>query len=116
MVDKALKAAELLEKEGIDVEVVDLRSIKPMDIETIIASVNKTGRALCFQETWLTCSVMSEVAAVIAENVGSLKMPLKRLGSKEAPIPFAPHLENYVLPQVDDVVETIKTMLKKEKG
>ena len=112
MVSKALEAAKQLEKEGIDAEVVDLRSIKPMDTETIIASVNKTGRALCFQETWLTCSVMSEVAAVIAEGANVLKTPLKRLGSKEAPIPFAPDLENYVLPQVEDVIAAVKTMLK----
>ena len=113
MVNKALEAAKILEKDGIDVEIVDLRTIKPMDVETIVKSVRKTGRTLCFQETWLTCSVMAEVAAVIAENaMDALKAPLRRLGSKEAPIPFAPALENYVLPQVDDVVKTVKEMMK----
>jgi len=113
MVKKALEAAEILEKEGIDVEVVDLRTIKPMDIDTIIASVKKTGKVLCFQETWLTCSVMSEVAAVIAEHAAEyLDTPIRRLGAKEAPIPFSPELENYVLPQVEDVVKTVKEMLK----
>jgi len=112
MVKKALEAASILEKEGIDVEVVDLMTIKPMDTETIINSVKKTRKVLCFQETWLTCSVMSEVAAVIAEQAMEyLDKPIRRLGSKEAPIPFSPDLENYVLPQVEDVVNTVKEML-----
>ncbi len=113
MVKKAMEAAEKLEKEGIDAEIVDLRSIKPLDTDTILKSVRKTKRVLCFQETWLTCSVMSEVAAVIAENaMDSLAAPIKRLGAKEAPIPFSPDLENYVLPQTDDVVDAVKKMLK----
>jgi pyruvate/2-oxoglutarate/acetoin dehydrogenase E1 component len=113
MVKKAMEAAEKLEKEGIDAEIVDLRSIKPLDTDTILKSVRKTKRVLCFQETWLTCSVMSEVAAVIAENaMDSLAAPIKRLGAKEAPIPFSPDLENYVLPQTDDVVDAVKKMFK----
>ena len=113
MVKKAMEAAYILEQEGIDAEVVDLRSIKPLDTQTILNSVRKTRRVLCFQETWLTCSVMSEVAAVIAENaMDSLVTPIRRLGSKEAPIPFSPDLENYILPQVEDVVEIVKKMVK----
>jgi pyruvate/2-oxoglutarate/acetoin dehydrogenase E1 component len=113
MVKKALEAAKILEKDGIDVEVLDLMTIKPLDTEAIVKSVKKTGRALCFQETWLTCSVMSEVAAVIAEQaMGDLIAPVRRLGSKEAPIPFAPELENFILPQVDDVVRTVREMVK----
>lgn len=113
MVKKAMEAAHILEQEGIDAEVVDLRSIKPLDTQTILNSVRKTRRVLCFQETWLTCSVMSEVAAVIAENaMDSLVTPIRRLGSKEAPIPFSPDLENYILPQVEDVVEIVKKMVK----
>lgn len=112
MVKKALEAAEILEKDGIDAEIVDLRTIKPMDTETIINSVKKTNKVLCFQETWLTCSVMSEVAAVIAEQAMEyLDTPLRRLGSKEAPIPFSPDLENFILPQVEDVVRTVREML-----
>ena len=113
MVKKALKAAEILKAEGIDAEIVDLMTIKPMDTDTIVASVKKTGRALCFQESWLTCSVMAEVAAVIAEKAQPyLKGPVRRLGSKESPIPFSPDLENYVLPQVDDVVCVVREMMK----
>ena len=111
MVHKALQAAEILAKDGISAEIVDLRTIKPMDTETIIHSVKKTGKALCFQETWLTCSVMSEVSAVIAEHAFDyLDAPVRRLGAKDAPIPYCPALESYVLPSVEDVVNTVKSM------
>ena len=107
----ALKAAHNLAEEGIDVEVVDLMTIKPMDVDGILASVRKTGRVLCLQETWLTCSVMSEVAAVIAENaIDALKKPLKRMGAKEAPNPFSPALEKYLLPGVEDIEKVIREL------
>lgn len=81
MVHMALQAAEILEKEGISVEIVDLRTIKPMDTETIINSVKKTNRVLCLQETWLTCGVAGEVAAIIADQAFDyLDAPVKRLG------------------------------------
>ena len=109
---QAMKVAEKLEKEGISVEVVDLRTIKPMDTETICASVKKTGRVICLQETWLTCSVMSEVAAVIAESGISLKKPLKRIGAKEAPIAFAKTLEQYILPSEQDIEDAVRDLMK----
>ena len=68
MVHLALEAAKILEKDGISVEVIDLRTTKPLDVETIINSVKKTNKVLCLQETWLTCSVASEVAAIISEQ------------------------------------------------
>jgi len=111
MVHKALEAASILEKEGISAEVVDLRTVKPLDKETIITSVKKTSKVLCFQEAWLTCSIMSEVAAVLAEEAFDyLDAPVKRLGARDAPIPFSPVLESYVLPGVNDVVNIIKEM------
>jgi pyruvate/2-oxoglutarate/acetoin dehydrogenase E1 component len=111
MVHKALKAADMLEKEGINVEVIDLRTVKPLDKELIINSVKKTSKALCFQEAWLTCSVMAEVAAVIAEEAFDyLDAPVRRLGAKDAPLPFSPALESYILPDVNDVVEMVKGM------
>lgn len=112
MVHKALEAAEILAKDGIGVEIVDLRTIKPMDTETIINSVKKTSRVLCFQETWLTCSVMAEVAALIAEHaLDYLDAPVRRLGAKDAPVPYCPVLEEYVLPSVEQVVETVREMI-----
>ena len=109
---QALNVAKKLEAEGISVEVVDLRTIKPMDRETIIASVQKTGRAICLQETWLNCSVMSEVAAVIAESGVALKKPLIRIGAKEAPIAFAKNLEDYILPSEADIEEAVRKLMK----
>lgn len=113
MVDFALQAAEILEKDGIDVEVVDLLTTKPMDRDAVIASAKKTGRVIALQESWLTCSVSSEVAAVVADQAFSeLKAPVKRIGNKDVPIPFGRALSNFVHPQVVDIVELAKDLIK----
>jgi pyruvate dehydrogenase E1 component beta subunit len=112
MVNFALEAAKILEKDGISVEIVDLRSIKPMDKETVINSVKKTNRVLCLQETWPTCSVSAEVAAVIADEAFDyLDAPVKRLGSLDCPAPFSPELEKFVLPSVDKIVHAVREMV-----
>lgn len=111
MVHFALQAAEILAKEGIDAEVVDLRTIKPMDTETVLNSVKKTNRALCLQETWKTCGVAAEVAAVITEQAFDyLDAPVKRVASPDCPAPFSPDLETYVLPSVEGIAETVRSM------
>jgi len=111
MVHLALEAAKILEKDGISVEVIDLRTTKPLDVETIINSVKKTNKVLCLQETWLTCSVASEVAAIISEQAFDyLDAPVKRFGCPDCPVPFAPVLENYVLPSTDKIVRAVKEM------
>ncbi|HHW47165.1 MAG TPA: alpha-ketoacid dehydrogenase subunit beta [Clostridiaceae bacterium] len=111
MVHMALEAAKILEKDGISAEIIDLRTIKPLDTDTIINSVKKTNRVLCLQETWLTCSVASEVAAIISEQAFDyLDAPVKRFGSPDCPVPFAPVLENYVLPNTDKIVRAVKEM------
>lgn len=113
MVDFAVEAAKQLEKDNIDVEIVDLQTIKPMDVDTVLKSVKKTGRLLVVQETWLTCSVASEVSAQVAEKgFEYLKCPIRRIGSKDSPIPFGLDLSNYVLPQVVDIVGLAKEMVK----
>ena len=112
MVLKALEAAAILEKEGISAEVVDLRTIKPLDEETVLNSIRKTSRLLVFQEAWLSCSVASEVSAMVAEKgIEYLDGPVRRIGSKDVPIPFGRELSNYVHPQVDDVVRTVREMV-----
>jgi pyruvate dehydrogenase E1 component beta subunit len=111
MVELAKKAADVLAKDGIEAEIVDLRSIKPMDTVTIVDSVKKTSRAVCLQETWLTCSVASEVAAIVAEQAFDyLDAPVRRIGSLEAPSPYSPKLEKYVLPSVERIVRTVREM------
>lgn len=112
MTHLSLQAAEILEKDGINVEIVDLRTVKPMDTATIIESVKKTNRLLCVQETWLTCGVAAEVSAIVAEQAFDyLDAPIRRLGSKDCPAPFAPELEKFVLPSVEKIVQAVREML-----
>jgi len=112
MVLKAMAAAEKLAGEGINVEVVDLRTIDPLDEDTILKSVAKTNRLVIVQETWPRCSVSSEVAAVVAEKgFDFLDAPILRVTSENVPTPFSPVLENYVLPQEEDITAAVKKAL-----
>ena len=112
MTSKSLTAADILAKDGIDIEVLDLRTVSPVDSELILESVKKTNRLLIVQEAWARCSVSSEVAAIVArDGIEYLDAPIHRITAREAPIPFSPVLENYVLPQVEDIVEVAKEMI-----
>jgi len=112
MVLKAMAAAEKLAGEGINVEVVDLRTVDPLDEDTILKSVAKTNRLVIVQETWPRCSVSSEVAAVVAEKgFDFLDAPILRVTSENVPTPFSPVLENYVLPQEEDITAAVKKAL-----
>jgi len=109
---KSLEAAERLEQDGIYVEIVDLRTTLPIDEETILNSVGKTGRLITAAEACGPCSVASEVAAIVMEKgFDLLKSPLKRVYAKFAPIPFAKPLENSLLPQTEDIVAAVKDAL-----
>lgn len=113
MVRKALAAAEQLAQEGISVEVLDLRTVSPLDEEAILNSVKKTQRLVIVQETWRRCSVGAEVAAVVAEQaLDYLDAPVVRVTAKDVPIPFSPVLENYVLPQEADIVAAIRRVMR----
>ena len=93
-------------------EVVDLRTVKPLDTECILESVKKTGRALCLQETWLTCSIMSEVSALISEQAFEyLNTPVVRMGQLDVPYPFSPPLEKHVLPSTEKIVDAVRKMM-----
>ena len=117
MVHKALSAAEELAEDGIDVEVVDLRTIRPMDRETIIASVMKTGRLVCVYEGVKTLGVGAEISAMIAESEAFdyLDAPVIRLGGAESPIPYNPELEKAVVPQVPDIVQAVRALARRER-
>ena len=107
----ALKAAEELAKEGIEAEVIDLRTLKPMDTETIIASVKKTGRAVTVEEGWAQSGVGAEIAARIMEQAFDyLDAPVARVSGKEVPMPYAANLEKLALPSVAEVVEAAKSV------
>ena len=105
----ALDAAEELEKEGLDVEVIDLRTLAPLDKEAILASVKKTSRAIVLHEASRTGGIGGEVAALIAEEAFEwLDAPVVRVASIDTPVPYSPPLEDYYLPQTKDVVDAAR--------
>ncbi|HEY1331220.1 MAG TPA: alpha-ketoacid dehydrogenase subunit beta [Actinomycetota bacterium] len=113
MVHQALEAADELAQRGVSVEVVDLRTIVPLDTETILASVAKTGRALVLYESLRFLGVGAEVAAVIAEEgFEHLDAPVARLAPPNVPVPFSPPLEDAFIPQVDDIVASVEKLSK----
>ena len=107
----ALKAAEELAKDGIDAEVIDLRTLKPMDTDTVIASVQKTGRAVTVEEGWQQNGVGAELAARVMERAFDyLDAPVVRVSGKDVPMPYAANLEKLALPSVAEVVEATKSV------
>ena len=116
MVGFALKAADTLAQEGVSVEVIDPRTLVPLDIKAICASVKKTNRLVIAHEACLTGGAGAEIAAQVQHEVFSyLDAPIERVGAKDSPIPFAPVLENYILPNDKDVVEAARRTLYREK-
>lgn len=109
MVHKALNAAKELEAEGISVEVVDPRTLAPLDKHTIIGSVKKTGRLVVVSEDCKTAGVSAEIAAVVAEEaIDYLDAPIKRVAEPDTPIPFSPPLEQYVIPNEKSIIKAVK--------
>ena len=107
----ALEAAELILKEGTDVEVLDLRSLMPLDTPAIIDSVKKTGKVLILHEDTLTGGIGGEVAAVVAEKAFEyLDAPIKRVASIDSPVPFAPPLEEFFLPNTQKVMNALRDL------
>jgi pyruvate dehydrogenase E1 component beta subunit len=107
----ALKAADALAKDGINAEVIDLRTIKPMDVETIVESLKKTGRIVTVEEGWRQSGVGAEIAARIMEEAFDwLDAPIARVTGEEVPMPYAANLEKLALPSVDKVVEAAKAV------
>ncbi|HEY8384259.1 MAG TPA: pyruvate dehydrogenase complex E1 component subunit beta [Microvirga sp.] len=107
----ALKAAHELEKEGIDAEVIDLRTIRPMDIDTVVASVMKTGRCVAVEEGFPQSGVTAEIATKIMENAFDyLDAPVARVTGKDVPMPYAANLEKLALPNVAEVVQAVKAV------
>ncbi|WP_315770831.1 MULTISPECIES: pyruvate dehydrogenase complex E1 component subunit beta [unclassified Bradyrhizobium] len=107
----ALKAADELAKEGIEAEVVDLRTLRPMDTETIVASVKKTGRAVTVEEGWAQSGVGAEIAARIMEHAFDyLDAPVVRVSGKDVPMPYAANLEKLALPSAAEVVQAAKSV------
>lgn len=113
MVPHALEAAEELSKEGIDVEVIDLRTVAPMDVETILTSVHKTGRLVVTHETWKTGGSGAEIAAMVTENAfADLKAPIVRVAPPHIPIPFSEPLNKLYLPKKEKIIQGIREVLQ----
>ncbi|WP_422445197.1 alpha-ketoacid dehydrogenase subunit beta [Thermoanaerobacterium sp. DL9XJH110] len=114
MVIRALEAAKELEKEGVDVEIVDPRTLKPLDMDTIIKSVKKTGRVVIVEDDPISFGWGAEVAAGIAGSSAFdyLDAPIKRLAGLDIPIPYNPNLEKHAVPQVEDIIKGIKETLR----
>ncbi len=105
MVKIALQAADELEKAGISAEVIDLRSLRPFDVETVAASVKKTNRIVAVEEGWPFAGIGAEIAAIAMEECFDwLDAPVKRVSGKDVPLPYAANLERLAVPQVEDIV------------
>ena len=111
MVEVALGAAEALAGEGISAEVIDLRTLRPLDIETVVASVKKTNRIVSVEEGWPFAGIGAEIAATVMERAFDyLDAPLARVSAKDVPLPYAANLERLALPQIEDVVAAAKAV------
>ena len=116
MVGKVLEAAEQLASEGIEAEVIDLRSLRPLDMETVLASVQKTNKVICTEEGFPYAGIGAELIARINEEVFDyLDAPPLRVAGKDVPMPYAANLEALALPQVEDIVEATKSLVSKER-
>ena len=112
MLDVSTRAAEQLAKEGVDVEIVDLRSLRPLDMEPVLESFKKTNRAVIVEEGWLSFGVGAEVATrIYTEAFDYVDAPIQRVAQKEVPLPYNQALEQMALPQIDDVVRAVKEVL-----
>ena len=113
MAQKALLAANELEEQGIHAEVIDLRTLVPLDTDTVLKSVRKTGRLLVADEDYLGFGLTGEMAGLIAENLDTLRLkaPIKRLAVPNVPIPYSHPLEQFVIPQVDHIVKAAQALM-----
>jgi pyruvate dehydrogenase E1 component beta subunit len=112
MVDVALSAAQRLASEGIELEVVDLRTLKPLDKDTLLSSVEKTGRLVILQAASLTNGFGAEIAALVAEEgYFHLDAPIKRVAAPDVPVPYSTPLEEFYIPGEDDLINTVRELL-----
>jgi pyruvate dehydrogenase E1 component beta subunit len=110
---KCMAAADVLAAQGIEAEVVDLRVLRPLDMATVVASVTRTHRVVIVDEGWKSGSLSAEIAARLAEEaLYELDAPVRRVCSREVPVPYAAHLEEAVLPSVSDIVTVVHSLLK----
>ena len=111
--DITMQAAEILkEKHNLSVEIIDLRSLRPLDTDTVIKSLKKTGKGMVIEESWPCASIASEIIAVAMEEAFDyLDAPIQRVCSKDVPLPYAKNLEKLALPRVEDILEKMKEIM-----
>ena len=110
-IEYTLEAAEQLASDDISAEVIDLRTLRPLDIDTIVASVGRTNRLVTVEEGWPTAGIGSEIAAQVMDRAfDSLDAPVKRVSGADVPMPYAANLEKLTLPRVDSIVEAVKAV------
>ena len=116
MVGTSLEVAKTLEKEGISVEVINLRTLRPLDRNTIINSVKKTHRVVTVEEGWPQCGIGSEIAAIIMETdaFDYLDAPVERITGADVPMPYALPLEKLALPQQEDIITAVKRAMNRK--
>ena len=113
MVGKALQAADLLAEQGIEAEVIDLRTLRPLDRDTILSSVAKTNRIVSVEESWPFAGIGSEISALMMEEgFDYLDAPCIRVAGADVPLPYAANLETLALPQVADIIEAVKRVVR----
>ncbi len=113
MLEYCKKAADQLNKEGVDLEIVDLRTLRPLDMQPVIESVKKTNRAVIVEEGWKSFGVGAEVAARIYQDAFDyIDAPIERVAQKETPLPYNRRLEQLALPQVEDIIKAVREVLK----
>jgi len=112
MVDLALTAADSLAADGIDVEVIDPRSLAPLDVDTLLESVARTGRLLIVDEDYLPCGMGAEIAAQVADRgFDDLDAPVRRLNSQHAPVPYSPTLEAAIVPTPEQIAQALRDLV-----
>jgi pyruvate dehydrogenase E1 component beta subunit len=117
MVHETMKAAESLEKEGVDAEVIDLRSLKPLDKDLVFESVKKTGRLVIADGGWKTCGIAAEISALVSENIfGYLKAPIMRVSLPDTPAPASSILEEAYYPKAKNIISTVKRCYRRNRN
>ena len=116
MVHESVKAAEQLAKEGVDCEVIDLRTTSPLDVETVLDSVEQTGRVVVVDEATPRCSMATDISALIAQEAfGALKAPVKMVTAPHTPVPFSDNLEDLYKPNSENIIPTVREVSEYQK-
>ena len=117
MVHRAMEAAAMLAKEGVEVEVVDLRTLSPLDMDTVLDSVTKTGRLVCVDEAYPRCSIAADISAqVVMQAFGALKAGIQMVTPPHVPVPFSPILEDLYIPCAAQIASAVRKTLQKGKN